>query len=79
MSFKDDPRYRKVGDGEYEDLETGDIILEVSEETGSILKKTFGLQPDEDDTVRLTPEVFQALIVDPLKDLYSDDSDLNDL
>jgi len=79
MSFKDDPRYEKIGEGEYKDLETGDLILEVPEETGQILKEAFGLEPDEDGTFLLTQEVFDAIFVDPLNDLYSDESDLNDL
>lgn len=79
MNLDNNPRYRKINDGEYEDMETGDLILELPEGTGNILKETFGLEPEEDGTFRLTPEVFKAIIQDPLDDLYAEDSDLKEL
>lgn len=79
MSYDNNPRYEKTGEGEYRDLETGDLIIEVPDETARILNEAFGLEPDEDGTFRLTEEAFQAIFEDPLRDLYSDESDLNDL
>lgn len=79
MSYDNNPRYEKTGEGEYKDLETGDLIIEVPDETARILNEAFGLEPDEDGTFRLTKEVFDAIFEDPLRDLYSDESDLNDL
>jgi len=79
MSFKDNPRYREVGDGEYEDTETGDVIIEVDDQVGQMLNQAFGIEPDEDGTYRLTEDAFKAIFADPLDDLYSDESDLNDL
>lgn len=79
MSYDDNPRYEKINEGEYRDLETDDIIIEVSEETGEFLKETFGLEPDKDGTYLLTPEAFNAIIQDPLDDLYAEDSDLKEL
>ena len=77
--FKDNPRYREVGDGQYEDLETGDMIIEVDDSVGKMLNDAFGIEPDEDGTYRLTEDAFNVIFADALDEIYSDESDLNDL
>ena len=77
--FDKDPRYQKIQDNEYLDTQTGDMIIELDNDTGELLGKLLGRDPDEDGTFTLSSEEFKMMFIDPYEDLFSDESDLNDL
>jgi len=78
-NFDKDPRYQKIQDNEYLDTQTGDMIIELDNDTGELLGKLLGRDPDEDGTFTLSSEEFKMMFIDPYEDLFSDESDLNDL
>ena len=64
-----------------EDVEMSDDIP-IDEETAKLLEEAIGRGPNEDGVFILTDEETKRIFIDPfdnLNDLYSEDSDLNDL
>lgn len=78
-NFDKDPRYQKIQDNEYLDTKTGDMIIELDSDTGELLGKLLGREPDDNGTFTLSSEEFKMMFIDPYEDLFSDESDLNDL
>lgn len=61
-----------------EDVEMSDDIP-IDEETAKLLEEAIGRGPNEDGVFILTDEETKRIFIEPFDNLYSEDSDLNDL
>lgn len=77
--YDDNPRYEKISDGEWKDLETGDVILELDDDVAKALQEALDREPNEDGIFELSKEEFTDMFLNPYGNIFSDESDLNDL
>lgn len=77
--YENNPRYEKIDNGEWRDLETGDVILELDDDVANALQEVLGRGPNDEGNFELSEEEFIDMFLNPYRNIFSDESDLNDL
>lgn len=83
--YDNDPNYEFEEEGVYKDLRTNETVFVFDGENADLVRKAFALEDDQedytltaDDVKKIVEPQFNKLISSD-ENLFSDDSDLNDL
>lgn len=85
IDYDNDPNYEFEEEGVYKDLRTNETVFVFDGENADLVRKAFALEDDQEDYTLTADDVKKIIepqinkLISSDENLFSDDSDLNDL